>query len=169
MTTLRWTESEYTAHQARQRARHGLETAAEAAQARVMARNVVAPRPDVSASILTVELPMRLPVIANSRMHPIAKWRLGKRQANAVERELRIQLGRQSLPPLPATVTLTKLGPRAVDDDNLVSCWKPIRDRIAKMYGIDDGDARWTWAYRQERARAGSVRVEIVTTEVRPC
>ena len=62
---------------------------------------------------------------------------------------------------LPATVTLTRYGPRELDNDNLGGSFKALRDGIADAFGVDDGDARYAWVYRQERSRWHGVRIEI--------
>jgi hypothetical protein len=61
-------------------------------------------------------------------------------------------------------VTLTRIGPRRLDSDNLASGFKGVRDEIARIVGIDDGDERVTWVYRQERGGpreyAAHIRIE---------
>lgn len=45
-------------------------------------------------------------------------------------------------------VTIIACGPRLLDDDNLATGAKPLRDGIAAGLGIDDGDRRIRWQYR---------------------
>jgi hypothetical protein len=66
---------------------------------------------------------------------------------------------------VPATVKFTRIGPRKLDDDNLRSSMKVIRDTVAKLVGVDDGDARYTWEYAQEQGREYGVRVEFTREE----
>lgn len=47
-----------------------------------------------------------------------------------------------------ATIWLTRIG-RKMDGDNLQNAFKPIRDGIALVLGIDDGDSRLRWEYHQ--------------------
>jgi hypothetical protein len=54
-------------------------------------------------------------------------------------------------------VTLTHVGPR-MDDDNLATAFKAVRDEIAANVGPDDGDAFYAWRYGQ---RSGTPGVEI--------
>lgn len=62
----------------------------------------------------------------------------------------------------PLMVVLTRLAPSGgLDDDNLVSSLKAIRDGVADALGIDDADARVSWAYDQRRAKRGQWAVEI--------
>ena len=48
-------------------------------------------------------------------------------------------------------ITLTRIAPRTLDDDNLAAGFKATRDRVADWLGVDDGDKRLTWRYAQER------------------
>ena len=54
---------------------------------------------------------------------------------------------------LPATITFTRYSCRMLDTDNLAGAFKHVQDALAKELGIDDGDARITWLYRQERIK----------------
>lgn len=59
--------------------------------------------------------------------------------------------------PMPCTIQLTRISPRNLDDDNLVSAFKHIRDAIAEKInpglapGRADDDQRITWEYSQEK------------------
>lgn len=59
---------------------------------------------------------------------------------------------------LPAVITITRVGPRTLDDDNLAISCKYVRDTIAARIGVDDGSYLYTWQYRQ---RKGDYRVEV--------
>lgn len=68
--------------------------------------------------------------------------------------------------PLPETysrlvVTLTRYGPRTLDDDNLAFSFKAVRDAVAKVVGIDDGKPIWDWRYAQEQSKWFGFRIEI--------
>lgn len=66
------------------------------------------------------------------------------------------------IPQGPLTVTITRVGPRKLDDDNLQSACKYVRDEIANVIGVDDGNDRfYTWQYRQ---RTGPYGVEVDIT-----
>ena len=68
-------------------------------------------------------------------------------------------------------VTLTRIGPKRLDDDNVRGALKGVRDGVADALGIDDADPRVTWRYEQtqslRRNRLGrlvskyGVRIEI--------
>lgn len=76
--------------------------------------------------------------------------------ANAVRLASKAGLGSV----LPAVVTITRVASRSLDDDNLASSQKAIRDGIADALGIDDGSDRVLWRYKQERGPVG-VRIDI--------
>ena len=109
-----------------------------------------------------VLLPVRTWSEANQRGH----W--GKRATRAKkQREAARLLVRAARFTLPASgtvaITLTRIAPRALDTDNLASGMKAIRDGVADALGMDDGCARLTWRYAQEkgRPREYAVRVQI--------
>lgn len=61
-------------------------------------------------------------------------------------------------------VTLTRIHRRRVkplDDDNLRSSLKAVRDGVADAIGIDDGDKRVIWDYAQEPGSDYAVRIQI--------
>lgn len=66
---------------------------------------------------------------------------------------------------LPCTVTLTRVAPRGLDDDNLLGALKSVRDQVAQCIGVDDRDQRIDWRYAQERGapREYAVRIEVTT------
>ena len=80
-----------------------------------------------------------------------------------------VMVGR-TIPPMPLVVTITRVGPRKLDDDNLASACKYVRDQIAANIGVDDGSDQYTWRYAQRIVRGLSglpsrygVDVEVVT------
>lgn len=63
---------------------------------------------------------------------------------------------------LPATVTITRVAPRELDDDNLAAACKGIRDGIADGMGLlGDRHIGLEWRYRQEKGKPSAVRVQI--------
>ncbi len=60
------------------------------------------------------------------------------------------------------SVTLARIAPRQMDDDNLRGSLKAVRDEVAACLGVDDGDARVTWAYGQERGEPKQYGVRVV-------
>lgn len=63
-------------------------------------------------------------------------------------------------------VTLTRIAPRPLDDDNLASAFKAVRDGVADAIGIDDRDPRVAWRYAQERHGSDyGIAVQLATAE----
>lgn len=107
---------------------------------------------------MRVHISIRLPSVANTRKCWQAMASLKKKQRAATERVLRDK----EIPPLPLVVTITRVGPRKLDDDNLTSSCKYVRDQIAEAVGTDDGSSLYTWRYEQRTGEYG-VDLEIVT------
>jgi hypothetical protein len=61
----------------------------------------------------------------------------------------------------PQTVTLTRIAPRAFDDDNLAASFKAVRDGVADALGVKDNDSRVRWVYAQRRGLPREYSVEI--------
>lgn len=117
----------------------------------------------LSVSPGVVVLPVRTVTESNAKEH----WRTRHARAGNQRAITGTGMGRlraaHGLPPFPVAVRLVRLAPgtRPMDDDNLPSAMKHVRDEIAAAYGVDDGDRRWRWSYDQERAGGYGVRVEI--------
>lgn len=63
-------------------------------------------------------------------------------------------------------VTLTRISAGELDDDNLRSALKAVRDEVAACMRIDDGSRLVEWAYAQKKGEpkkpAVHVRVEVI-------
>lgn len=102
---------------------------------------------------ITIELPLRIESVANRREHWAARARRTKQH--------RIAALAVRPHPLPRVVTITRIAPRRLDDDNLVGGAKALRDGIADRLGVDDADPRVMWRYAQERGRRKEYAVRI--------
>lgn len=93
----------------------------------------------------TTDLPLRIESVANKREH----W------ARKAERTKQHRFAAIAVPPhpLPCVVTLVRIAPRELDDDNLRSAFKALRDGIADRLGVKDNDPRVRWEYGQERGK----------------
>ena len=100
---------------------------------------------------------MPLPSAANLREHTMERARrvAGQRQIGY------LLVAANSPPTLPVTVTITRIAPRALDDDNLAYSAKALRDGIADALGVNDRDPRVSWAYAQERGKPAAIRITI--------
>ena len=127
---------------------------------------------------MLVSLPMKIVSAANKREHWSAKAKRVKAERAAVTPAVRSALGvmaalrtavgsPQRISYLPAVVTLTRIAPRPLDDDNNVSGMKAIRDGVADALGIDDADPRVTWRYAQAKGKPKEYALTI-QIEARP-
>jgi hypothetical protein len=103
---------------------------------------------------MTVTYACRTVSEANRREHwaPRAKRTKAHREAAMLVTRSRL------LCPLPIVVTLTRIAPRALDDDNLRGALKATRDGVADAFGVDDRDPRVVWQYGQRKGRQASTR-----------
>jgi hypothetical protein len=116
---------------------------------------------------MTVTLPIRLLSEANLRQHWAEKARRARAQRLATWGGVRAAgPGRLRWP---LDVTITRVAPRQLDDDNLRGACKAVRDGIADALGLpSDRDPRVVWLYAQEKStRPGeyAVRISIVSRE----
>jgi hypothetical protein len=121
---------------------------------------------DTPAGGLRVTLPLRAQSEKNAHEHWRAKHTRVARQRATTKACLRAAF--RATPALPVVVTLTRIAPCALDDDNVTMSLSGPRDEIAVWLGLaSDRDPRVTWVYRQERAgvREYGVRVEIRARE----
>ncbi len=109
---------------------------------------------------LTVILPIRTASEANLREHWARRAKRAREQRGLAALVCRAAL---ALPSLPATITLTRIAPRRLDDDNLTRSFKAVRDGIADWLRVDDGSPLLTWRYSQEvgAPRTYAVRVDV--------
>jgi hypothetical protein len=110
----------------------------------------------------TCLIPMRTVAEGNAREHWRVRHKRRKREAATVELYL-LARRRGLAPPRVGVphVTLTRVGKRRMDPDNLASCFKATMDTVAIFLGIDDG--RISWRFDQEIGKEYAVRVHIET------
>jgi len=116
-------------------------------------------------------IPLRTSSGLNMREHWTAKARRVKRERTIVGLAL---MGKKK-PAIPCSVLLTRVAPsNGLDDDNLVSGLKAVRDEVAAWIGVDDKlSSLVRYRYAQKRGpwgveitfgppvRTGDVAVEI--------
>lgn len=104
---------------------------------------------------------------ANQRDHHFAKAKRVKVQRQTTAAHLQASgFDPEPIAASKPTVTLTRIGRRALDTDNLAGSLKAVRDEVAKWLGVDDGPrGPVTWAYRQETHKGPlcKVRIEVGT------
>lgn len=112
----------------------------------------------------TFTIPVKTVSVANKREHwatRARRTRIHRLSAYMAARDA----GAYVDPGGKVAVLMIRMGGRVMDDDNLKSALKAVRDGIADALGIDDGDPRITWNYEQAKgsgdASKGSVIVRI--------
>lgn len=105
-----------------------------------------------AAHIVCVRLPLQIISEANSRDH----WRKVSTRRKEHRSIARLVLQQHARPMHDGGVKilLTRIGPRVLDDDNLASGFKAVRDGVADWLGIDDGSPRLAWSYTQTKGSA---------------
>lgn len=92
----------------------------------------------------------------NTREHPQVKARRVAHERGVTRLAMFAPCAQyRTRPPEQLTITLTRVGPRRMDDDNSCGALKAVRDGVADALGIEDGDPRLTWEYRQETGAFG--------------
>jgi hypothetical protein len=130
-------------------------------------RSVAAPKLFVAATwtLDSVTVPVRLVSEANASQRE--HWSHKHRRTKAVRGAVQAALMVHRAPPLPLDVTITRIAPRGLDDDNNVRACKAVRDQVAAWLGVDDRDPRVTWRYGQERGKPRTYGVKITWKEKR--
>lgn len=103
-----------------------------------------------------VSMPIRLRGGSNAREHHMVRSRRVKAERWAVQ--VHLATGHRLQITEPIICRLTKIGPgtRPMDDDNLRSCLKAIRDQFSAWHGVDDGrEDLIRFRYAQERGPYG--------------
>jgi len=114
--------------------------------------------------MLDIELPIPTVSEANNTDH----WSIKSKRKKIQKLLIKSSFNRLSpIIIIPCHVILTRLASRDLDDDNLVSAFKTVRDAIADYIrpglapGRADDHKGITWVYKQERAKTRGVRIQI--------
>lgn len=117
----------------------------------------------------SVVVPIRTISAANAREH----WAVRARRVRAERQATAWALAQIGCTPAQRAEIVTRcpvvritrlIGPRGreLDDDNLCSAMKGLRDEVAHWLGADDADKRIAWVYaQQQRDEQWGVRVEV--------
>lgn len=121
--------------------------------------------------MITVVVPIKLPSLANMRGSWPRKARTVKVIRDSVAWHLAARATRPDLLLVDGlTVTMVRIAPRVLDDDNLQGACKPVRDEIARWLGLrDDRDVRIVWCCDQRRGAAREHGVEITISAREAC
>jgi predicted aspartyl protease len=122
----------------------------------------------IATVTVEVTVPVKVVSEANSREH----WRVrhkrftdqkeAVRLASAVASTSLKEAGSFVLNSGSAEVTLTRIGGRGLDSDNLAGAFKAVRDQIAEMMRVDDGHKDITWVYHQEASANAGISFSVV-------
>lgn len=118
---------------------------------------------------MRLRVPLSLKGGLNAREHHMARHERVYRERTAVAWVFLTRAARESLavakgvnPDGRWVVTLTRVAPRKLDDDNLVGRLKSTRDAVAEVLGIDDGHTeQLRFLYAQTKGATGEHAVEI--------
>lgn len=109
---------------------------------------------------VTLRLACSVKSEANQRCHWAVRQRRFKHQGASLEVALRLAWLKDWIPDLPLKITWTHLG-RKMDSDNLAGAFKGLRDALADLFDVDDGDERIEWVYDQRPGKSGvEVKIE---------
>lgn len=112
------------------------------------------PIPPEENKILELQFPLKIKSEANNYDHWTIKKKRKDNQKLLVKHHLRTQLINLKLPLM---IVMTRISPRSLDEDNLVSALKTIKDAIAdhirpnQAPGQADNTNLIQWAYNQEK------------------
>lgn len=119
--------------------------------------------------MISITLPIRTVSEANKREHWAVTARRIKEQRGVAKLTMQSLLAPDEMPGswTKTVIRLTRIAPCKLDSGNLEVSFKGVQDGIADAIGFDDGDARLTWQYAQERGepKQYAVRVEIEEDE----
>lgn len=122
-------------------------------------------QPSPAPRSFEVSIPIKTVSETNQREHWRARHKRRKVQRETASLVVGVYLRRHDIT-VPCAVTMTRVAPRSLDFDNLVSSAKACRDGIADALGIDDRDPRVTWAYAERR---GKPREYLVVVQIAVC
>lgn len=120
-----------------------------------------------------------IPLHTVSEANERGAWHASARRTREQRRLLELTLATKARPPLPVVITIVRVAPLPLDEDNLARALKGIRDQVAcwicpvviqkgKKKGQvtgDDRDPRVTWRVAQRKGKPHEYAVEI---HVRP-
>ena len=92
-----------------------------------------------------------LDLALTSKTNDHANWHVRASKAKAQRAAAVDALAPTPVPEFPLVVLLTRVAPRALDDDNLRGAFKSVRDGCADWLGVPDNDPRVRWEYNQAK------------------
>jgi hypothetical protein len=114
----------------------------------------------------TAKLKLFLPIITVSEANTSQHWTKKRKRICAQKTEIFYALFNVKIEK-PCTISLIRCGGRKLDDDNLVSSFKYIRDAIAEninpglAIGRADDDPLIKWEYEQVNKGKKGIKIEV--------
>ena len=119
-----------------------------------------------------------LPIVTVSEANKKEHWSVSSKRHKNQQRTLRILLPKDNYP-IPCIITLTRMGGRKIDDDNLPVSMKYCRDEISdiilgnvyqkgigltqkRLKGRNDDNPLVEWRYAQEAGLFKGIRISIL-------
>lgn len=117
-----------------------------------------------SNNSITITIPVRIYSEANIQQH----WAIKHRRKKIIQKAIRYIWNSCSIRnvKLPVTITLTRLAPRTLDDDNLVASFKSARDVVADLLipglapGRADDNPKIKFLYDQMKSKEYSFKIQ---------
>ena len=115
---------------------------------------------------LHLDLPIRTVSETNQREHWAIKARRVKSQRDAIVLALCTLKEMRTVRKWDHWFVLfVRVSPRKLDDDNLVSAFKAIRDQIAHELGVNDGSPQINFSYKQWKGNVGKQSISILISK----
>lgn len=109
-------------------------------------------------------IPVKTYSKANARKHNFGNASAAKKERWATRLAWKSELGAWK-PQLPCRVTMVRVAPRRLDDDNLAGALKCVRDELAALIGVDDRDKGVLWRASQARGKPKEYAVRVTLEE----
>ena len=113
-----------------------------------------------AAAVISFTIPIKAPSTPNQRLH----WAVKAKQTDSQKRAARASCPVWNSGPL-LVVKLTRVSPRALDDDNVRGALKSVRDGIATWLRVDDASPLVRWEYEQSKGEP-CVRVDVSAVSI---
>lgn len=96
---------------------------------------------------------INVPIRTVSEINEHCHWRIRHNRVKSQRQATAYCLHGKEMPTLPCLVKLTRVGGNHLDDDNLRSALKAVRDEVAKWLNINDGGTLVKWEYAEKPGR----------------
>jgi hypothetical protein len=121
--------------------------------------------------VIRFSIPLRTKTGLNGREHPMVRAKRVEKEREATRAAwmaLTTILQRMQHSPDHGAlqVRLTRIGPRRIDGDNAVGALKAVRDELAAILGVDDGDRAIRWRYPNLDPETNAIGPYAVVVEI---